>query len=886
MVSIRAQSAAAVSRQNSSQDDNSSDETQSISSQNSLAGENLNLIPEGDQISLQDLLSQNSSITSLIRSIFDQTEDTMSIISVLVKAGEISSLNESADWSEWNRKLKNYLSMIELWKILTEDSSEPTDSEKHLAWSEKQKQLERLLDLILGTSARSLIERITGKNATQQYKILENEYNKISISTFSQMYRRVFRCSLFNHKSVQEYDDEIINARNKLIELRRSIDELAVTCAFLNGLDGSYQGWKNMWINNQDIYIKKNRKDLNVLKIEEILIKLVNREASRKSTSKNEQSQKNKAFAAKKRDQSADDKSDDDDDKDKKRCFNCNSPNHSAKDCWYVYSEKANDKFRVKYLTEESRKSAMNDMKKTQKEWTEKDDKNDFKKRILSVRVILTAEEKKDDQWYLNSAAVVHVTHDLRLFISDLNEDVIECIETASDEQIETRGSGTIEIEMTVDDKNITVTMTDVHYCLELNSNLISLDVLKAKKFDFLDRKDWLTVIDEDDDVVLQAKRQNNVYSLLQSRHFDCSNSWDKVLIVKNLPLDVWHQRVDHMNFKDLIILSKVTKRVEFAKSQKDEKDDHFCETCVLGKAHKIHSKTPAAHRAKMPDERLHSDLFDDESTLSDVEGYRYGVIVMNDHTRMKFFLILKSKDEITIKIQALFNKMKTHTDRKIRFFRIDDDREFAPLKETLNDKDIEWEKSAFFAQDQDDVSERTIRTVIEKARTLLIAANLSKRLWPETLTTACYLSNRSSIKALDGKTSYEAWYDEKPDLSNLRMYDCKAYVIDYHAKEKDKMTKRAWTDTLVGYEVKNQWRIYDGKSVFIRRDVMFNEAKMTYKNSVEKSELLLDSLYLGYEDDDHFNQLEMTMKMIIQWESEKILTQKIQKIPITKKKI
>jgi hypothetical protein len=144
------------------------------------------------------------------------------------------------------------------------------------------------------------------------------------------------------------------------------------------------------------------------------------------------------------------------------------------------------------------------------------------------------------------------------------------------------------------------------------------------------------------------------------------------------------------MNFKDLIILSKVTKRVEFAKSQKDEKDDHFCETCVLGKAHKIHSKTPAAHRAKMPDERLHSDLFDDESTLSDVEGYRYGVIVMNDHTRMKFFLILKSKDEITIKIQALFNKMKTHTDRKIRFFRIDDDREFAPLKETLNDKDIE----------------------------------------------------------------------------------------------------------------------------------------------------------------------------------------------------
>jgi hypothetical protein len=76
---------------------------------------------------------------------------------------------------------------------------------------------------------------------------------------------------------------------------------------------------------------------LNVSKIEEILIKLVNREASRKfnSISKNEQSQKNKAFAAKKRDESFDNRrdKDDDDDKKKKRCFNCNSLNHAAKDC-------------------------------------------------------------------------------------------------------------------------------------------------------------------------------------------------------------------------------------------------------------------------------------------------------------------------------------------------------------------------------------------------------------------------------------------------------------------------------------------------------------------------------------------------------------------------
>ncbi len=312
------------------------------------------------------------------------------------------------------------------------------------------------------------------------------------------------------------------------------------------------------------------------------------------------------------------------------------------------------------------------------------------------------------------------------------------------------------------------------------------------------------------------------------------------------------------MNFKDLIILSKVTKKIEFVRPQKDDKkNDQFCKTCVLNKAHKIHSKISAIHRTKLFDERLHSDLFNDENTLSDVKNFRYEIIMMNDHTRMKFFIILWSKDEITIKIRALFNKMKTHTNRKIRFFRIDDDREFASLKKTSNDKNIEWKKLVSFAQDQNDVSKRAIRTVIDKTRILLIAANLSKRLWSETLSTICYLSNRSLIKTLDEKIFYETWYDEKSDFSNLWVYDYQAYVIDYHAKKKNKMTQRTWIDTLINYEIKNQWRIYNEKFVFIRRNVMFNEVKMMYKSSVEKSELLLDSFYLRYEDDDLFRSIK-----------------------------
>jgi hypothetical protein len=68
---------------------------------------------------------------------------------------------------------------------------------------------------------------------------------------------------------------------------------------------------------------------------------------------------------------------------------------------------------------------------------------------------------------------------------------------------------------MILDDKNIHVTMSNVHYCSEIDSNMILLEMLEANKSQFRDRNDWASVIDNDEDVFLQAKRQNNVYSLI-----------------------------------------------------------------------------------------------------------------------------------------------------------------------------------------------------------------------------------------------------------------------------------------------------------------------------------------------------------------------------------
>ncbi|KRY06787.1 Retrovirus-related Pol polyprotein from transposon TNT 1-94, partial [Trichinella britovi] len=58
----------------------------------------------------------------------------------------------------------------------------------------------------------------------------------------------------------------------------------------------------------------------------------------------------------------------------------------------------------------------------------------------------------------------------------------------------------------------------------------------------------------------------------------------------------------------------------------------------------------------------------------------------------------------------------------------------------------------------QNGVTERMNRTLVEKARTMLIDAILSPDLWAEAVGTANYLRNRCPTKALRKVTPEEAW--------------------------------------------------------------------------------------------------------------------------------
>lgn len=66
-------------------------------------------------------------------------------------------------------------------------------------------------------------------------------------------------------------------------------------------------------------------------------------------------------------------------------------------------------------------------------------------------------------------------------------------------------------------------------------------------------------------------------------------------------------------------------------------------------------------------------------------------------------------------------------------------------------------------------------QTIMDKARYLILDANLDKKFWAEAVSTTTYLVNRTLARALKHKTPEEVWTGKKPNLSHLRVFGVRA---------------------------------------------------------------------------------------------------------------
>ena len=196
----------------------------------------------------------------------------------------------------------------------------------------------------------------------------------------------------------------------------------------------------------------------------------------------------------------------------------------------------------------------------------------------------------------------------------------------------------------------------------------------------------------------------------------------------------------------------------------------------------------------------IHTDIAGPQRTPS-LKGSLYYVAFIDDCTRMRWIYFLKHKSKVAQVFWKFKARVENESGCRIQTLRLDNGKEFT--SESFNrfckEAGIQHQLTTPYPLQQNGVSERRNRYILEMTRYMLHEKNLPKQFWVEAANTSVFLQNRLPTKALKDQTPFEAWYGYKPSLHFLKIFGCLCFTHVPHIK-RDKLDKRALPSIFIGY--------------------------------------------------------------------------------------
>ncbi|MBW0485030.1 hypothetical protein O181_024745 [Austropuccinia psidii MF-1] len=185
------------------------------------------------------------------------------------------------------------------------------------------------------------------------------------------------------------------------------------------------------------------------------------------------------------------------------------------------------------------------------------------------------------------------------------------------------------------------------------------------------------------------------------------------------------------------------------------------CDTCVKGKMTHLPFKSHFTPTSK-PLDCLHMDLIGPISPLSN-SGHCYILTIIDQHTSFKITSFLKNKSDTYkefTKQQKLFENIH---DRKIKQLVTDGGGEFVnqQFKDLANQHGFNHIIAPPHTPEHNGIAERANRTILDKARCLLLTSNLPNQYWAEAINTATFLTN---ILPTPSKKTYHLIFCGQPN--------------------------------------------------------------------------------------------------------------------------
>ena len=390
-------------------------------------------------------------------------------------------------------------------------------------------------------------------------------------------------------------------------------------------------------------------------------------------------------------------------------------------------------------------------------------------------------------------------------------------------------GKGDVKVYVYNGPKKICLVLKEVLFVPDIKKKLLSLSTVTergtAVKFN---EKNCTIIIDGK--VLSIGHRDGKLYRLnTEENNVACAYSMEG----ESSNLQLWHYRYGHLGYNNLKHL-KETSMVNGLQFSSKDKATSICEGCAKGKQSREAFLKKSQNKATQLMELIHSDV--GVVNVDSVGGSWYYMTFIDDFSSYTFVYFLKSKSDVLAKFKEFVLLMENLTEKKVKTLRSDNGGEYTSIEfqQFYTEHGINRELTVPMTPEQNGKAERMNRTLIESTRAMLHRAKMSSKFWAEALNTAVYLRNRSPTTALEGITPYECFHGEKPDVSNLRVFGCKAFA--HVPKEKrSQLEGKSVNCIFVGYPSTSKgFKFYDiqNDKMFISRDAKFLENDFLHDDS------------------------------------------------------
>lgn len=694
-------------------------------------------------------------------------------------------LEGARNWNIWKFQTSVLLRGQGVYNIVDGTTVKPKDEVQRNRWEAQDAKAQTLL--VTRMSEEVMLHIISCETSASMWQKLLSVYEQKSETSIHIIQQRFFQFKYDENSDMSVFLSKIQEMQNHLKQLGEAISDKFVITKILMSLPEDYKHFVSAWESAPD---DKQTYDNLVarLLIEEERIK-----------EKGGSSQSSAAFVAKKTNRKT------------VKCFKCNKLGHFISECRFNKTDDFRNskdhhlEVRCYYCNKPGHLKSQCRFKKDKKG-------NAF---VVMDKISESSAYFNKTKWLVDSGASEHMCCDYELFNSYCSAEGKSVI-VGNGTQISVKGSGQVAVQVWNGNEWIDTTIDNVLHVPELSINLFSVNRATSKGYVIVTGENECKFYKENK-VMAVAERNGSMY-YLNFRYHNTSEA--NVAEVKRSALHEWHEKMAHQNMsyvKEVLKNNKVDINTQLS-------DSATCESCMKGKIHRLpypRSENVSSRTCEI----IHADTCGpmEESSIG---GSRYFVVFKDDFSKYREVCFVKGKHEIKLCIRNFIARAENETGNRIKIFRTDNGTEFVnnEVLEMFQAKGIVHQTSVTFTPEQNGRAERENRILVEAARSMLFAKNLSTNLWAEAINTAAYVINRTGKSSVDGKTPYELWSNKTFDINNLKVFGTPVYV--HIPKEK----RRKWDPKgekgiLVGYgETTKGYRVFfpHMNTVETKRDMIF----------------------------------------------------------------